>query len=239
MQLFFIDDLSNTEIVLSEEESKHCIRVLRKKIGDEIILIDGKGTEAIATIVDDNPKKCKLHIKLRNEKRETRNYNLHIAIAPTKNFGRMDWFIEKAVELGINEITFIESENSERTKINLERCQKIAIAAIKQSKQFYLPKLNEVIKLTKFIELTKLTTKEELRLIAFCEEKSNLLTQQITQSHNQNFSILIGPEGDFTSKEIELAKSAGFKTVSFGSTILRTETAGVFVCAALKTLLEK
>lgn len=239
MQLFFIDDLSNSEIVLSEEESKHCIRVLRKKIGDEIILIDGKGTEAIATIVDDNPKRCKLHIKLRNEKRETRNYNLHIAIAPTKNFERMDWFIEKAVELGINEITFIESENSERTKINLERCQKIAIAAIKQSKQFYLPKLNEVIKLTKFMELTKLNTKEELRLIAFCDEKTNSLTQQITQSHNQNFSILIGPEGDFTSKEIELAKSAGFKTVSLGSTILRTETAGVFVCAALKTLLEK
>jgi 16S rRNA (uracil1498-N3)-methyltransferase len=135
-QFFYLPNLDQDDFEFSEEESKHCIRVLRKKKGDQIQLIDGKGTEALAEIVSDNPKKCSGQIVQRILHKPNRNYHLHLAIAPTKNFDRMEWMLEKCIEIGVDEISFIITANSERDKINLERCEKIAIAAIKQSKQF-------------------------------------------------------------------------------------------------------
>jgi 16S rRNA (uracil1498-N3)-methyltransferase len=234
MHVFYQPDLSSDEILLNEEESKHCIRVLRMKKGDEVHLADGKGTHAVATIAEDNPKKCLLNIQIRNLTSQIRNYKLHIIVAPTKNFDRIEWFIEKAVEAGIDEISFIECENSERAKVNMERCEKIAISAMKQSKQWWLPKVNGVIKLN---ELIKSNIIEGSKFMAWCEtDQTKLLNHQIPLFHHQ-ITILIGPEGDFTKEEVELATQAGFVPVSLGESILRTETAALYACMAVKALL--
>jgi 16S rRNA (uracil1498-N3)-methyltransferase len=236
MHIFYQPDLTSDEILLNEEESKHCIRVLRMKKGDEVDLADGKGTHAVATIIDDNPKKCLLEIKIRNLKSEIRNYRLHIIVAPTKNFDRIEWFIEKAVEVGIDEISFVECENSERAKINMERCGKIAISAMKQSKQWWLPRLNGLVKLN---ELLKNGTHAGAKFIAWCEteQTAQLSNKQINHATSLPITILIGPEGDFTAKEIELATQAGYAPISLGSSILRTETAALYTCMAVKALL--
>jgi 16S rRNA (uracil1498-N3)-methyltransferase len=242
MHIFYQPNLSTNEILLNEEESKHCVRVLRMKMGDEVQLIDGKGTSAIAKIIDDNPKKCVLNILNRKSHVLNRTYKLHIAVAPTKNFDRMEWFIEKAIEVGIDEISFIETENSERSKINLHRCEKIAISAIKQSKQFWLPKINDVIPYGKFFENSELRNSEipQFRFIAYCEtDISNTFHQHIFKSSHQHINILIGPEGDFTQPEVDTAKANGFIPVSFGENRLRTETAALYACMATHILLAK
>ncbi|MBX7204836.1 MAG: 16S rRNA (uracil(1498)-N(3))-methyltransferase [Bacteroidia bacterium] len=232
MHVFYQPDISNNSVTLSEEESKHCTRVLRLKKGDTVHLTSGRGIQAIASIADDNPKKCVLtiHERIAHTPRLT---HLHVAIAPTKNFDRMEWFIEKATEIGIEEITFIECEHSERNKINKERCEKVAVSAMKQSKQWWLPKIHNIIPLKKFIESPE---KKSLKLIAWCEtNQTNLLQEEIRKSSAGNFTFLIGPEGDFTAQEVELAKAAGFIPVSLGENILRTETAALYGCAIVKT----
>jgi 16S rRNA (uracil1498-N3)-methyltransferase len=195
MHVFFQPVISQNSIQLSEEESKHCVRVLRMKKGDEVHLADGKGTHAIASIVDDNPKRCVLAVTEQQFIKQHRDYYLHVLIAPTKNFDRIEWFIEKATEAGIDEITFIESSNSERAKINLERCQKIAISAMKQSKQWHLPKINTIIKLSALEQINL----QGLKLVAWCESnKEQRLKDILIQQPAQKIAILIGPEGDFT-----------------------------------------
>lgn len=237
MQLFFHPALIENEIILPEDESKHCVRVLRKKVGDEIILIDGKGTEAAAAIVDDNPKKCRLNITHRILHQAHRTFSLHLVVAPTKNFDRMEWMIEKCVEMGIDEITFIDTTNSERTKINSERCEKIAISAIKQSKQFWLPKINEIQKIDLFLKNLEDKNENELRCMAWCEtELTEHLKQHVDKSLHEHVIVLIGPEGDFTANEVLLAKSKDFIPVSLGENILRTETAGLYVTAVINAL---
>ncbi len=241
MHIFYQPDLTQNEIFLDEEESKHCVRVLRMKIGEEVELVDGKGTSAIAKIIDDHPKRCLLNIINRKSQIVNRKYYLHIAIAPTKNFDRIEWFIEKAVEVGIDEISFIECKNSERAKVNMQRCEKVAISAMKQSIQFWLPKINDV---RKSDEVMKGLNDEELKLIAFCEtDTKQTLHQHINQStvtssevEKHQITILIGPEGDFTKEEVELALKNNFKTVSFGENRLRTETAALYACMAINVL---
>ncbi len=236
MQLFFHPDLSQPFISLPEEESKHIVRVLRKQKGDTLILIDGKGNEAEGIIENDHAKKCEVRLVNKKQHQQTRPYHLHIAIAPTKQFERMDWFIEKAIEIGIDELTFIETENSERDKVNLERCEKIAISAIKQSKQFWLPKINGMKKLTAFLAEQKDNPAQ--KLIAWCEEnKGHNLTHYLSKEAAARFVLLIGPEGDFTPAEIALSAQANFISVSLGNHILRTETAGVYACAMFTTLI--
>ena len=237
MQLFFHPNLIENEIILPEDESKHCVRVLRKKVGDKIILIDGKGTEAITEIVDDNPKKCKLLIRIKNQKSKNQKSKLHLIVAPTKNFEKMEWMIEKCVEMGIDEITFIETANSERAKINLERCEKIAISAIKQSKQYWLPKINELQKFDSFLKKLETKNENELRCMAWCEtELTEHLKHHIRTSANQHICLLIGPEGDFTGNEVQLAKSKDFIPVSLGENILRTETAALYATAIINSM---
>lgn len=237
MQLFFHPDLNEHIIVLPEDESKHLLKVLRKKKSDTMLLIDGKGNEASGIIVSDNPKKTTIEISSILHHKKNRNCYLHIAIAPTKQSERMDWFIEKAIETGIDEITFIETHNTERDKINIERCEKIAIAAIKQSKQYWLPKINGIKKIEPFLNEHK--TNNALNLMAWCEVlQTNTLGSKLKSMQPQNICILIGPEGDFTTEEIKLAQSFNYTPVSLGSNILRTETAGVFACAAVALLVE-
>lgn len=232
MQLFYLENLNTDTFQFSEEESKHCIKVLRKKLGDPINLIDGKGTSAVAEIVSDNPKRCEGKILNRQFFPKNRNYQLHVGIAPTKSFDRMEWFIEKSIEIGIDEITFLETENSERSTINLERCEKIAISAIKQSKQYYLPTINPILSLSKFYQLHQ--NRAANKFIAWCEApQTNNLFQAIQPHHSSNNILLIGPEGDFTSQEANQAMQSGFLPISMGSNILRTETAAIFGVSTL------
>lgn len=238
MHVFYQTQLSSPQITLTEDESKHCVRVLRMQKGDEVYLADGLGTMAKAVIADDHPKKCVLQIVSRTEYTQAqssgRNYYLHLLVAPTKNFDRMEWFIEKATEVGVDEITFIETENSERAKVNLERCLKIAVSAMKQSKQWYLPKINALVGFDAAIKAVGQTAK----FMCWCPTaQTDLLCDLMPQAQSNQLAILIGPEGDFTPHEVQLAQAQGFVPASLGQTILRTETAALFACMAAKSTL--
>ena len=220
MQLFYLENPKN-EIILSAEESKHATKVLRKKEGDILNFTDGKGAFYKAEITIADSRKCRLKVVSTEKKEKRHNYHLHIAIAPTKNMDRFEWFLEKATEIGIDEITPIICSRSERKVIKTERCNRILLSAMKQSLKFHVPKLNEAISLNDFIKQDYGGTK----YIAHCEdgEKKELKTVNKTEKT----LILIGPEGDFTQKEIDLVLQNKFKEVSLGTSRLRTETAGI------------
>ena len=218
MHLFYTPDINSHTYTLNEEESKHCVRVLRLNEGDKIQLIDGNGGFYDGEIIDTKKEVGK------------RNWHLHIAIAPTKNMDRLEWFVEKATEMGIDEISLIDCKNSERSIVKTERIQKVAISAIKQSLKAYLPKINDVVDLKKFIATTKDFKGE--KFIAHCQS-AGLSHIKSQYTPKQNALILIGPEGDFTIEEVKLALDNGFKEVGLGESRLRTETAALYACAAL------
>lgn len=227
----FIASFEKKLATLTSEESWHCAKVLRKKTGDKIQLIDGIGNfyEGVLEIVSD--KKCTANLTSGPILQEKRNYYFHLAIAPTKQIDRIEWMIEKAVEIGIDEISFISCKNSERTVIKIDRIIKIVESAVKQSLQAYLPKIND---LTSFKEI--INSKEvDQKLIAHCynEEKNDLKQMEFK---NKSTLVLIGPEGDFSIDEVDIALKNNFKAVSFGSNRLRTETAGLYVCQAASLL---
>lgn len=220
MQLFYLED-PQQEIILETEESKHITKVLRKKAGDILYFTNGKGSLYTAEITLAEKTKCKLKIISTEYKEKKHRYYLHIAIAPTKNMDRFEWFLEKATEIGIDEITPIICERSERKKIKTERSKRILLSAMKQSLRYYLPKINEAIPLSSLLN----STTESSKYIAHCIESKKEQLKKIKLS--KNILILIGPEGDFTQKEINLAIKNKFKAISLGSSRLRTETAGV------------
>lgn len=225
MQIFYAPNISGIKYTLTEEESKHCIRVLRLESGDEITLVDGKGGLFRTRIISPEPKRCQVEVFEALTEFEKRNHYLHIAIAPTKNIERFEWFLEKATEIGIDEITPILCEHSERKVINNERLEKIIVAAMKQSIKAYLPKLNEMVTLKQFIQ----TEKEGDLYIAHCNKKDlGHLKNEIKPKHKN--TILIGPEGDFSQDEVNKAIEHKFKEISLGNSRLRTETAGVVAC---------
>jgi 16S rRNA (uracil1498-N3)-methyltransferase len=232
MQLFFHANLNDKFFELPEDESKHCIRVLRKKINDQITIIDGKGNKALCEIIDDNAKKCKLEIIEIIHFENNYKQGIYLAVAPTKNFDRMDWMIEKCTEIGISEITFIETENSERNKINIERCEKILIQAIKQSKQYWLPKINNIISYHGFID--NLKAEDYNCLLAWCMEEKISINSVFNE--NKPTLVMIGPEGDFTENEVKIALQKNFKPITLGNNILRTETAAIYTCSVLNYL---
>lgn len=226
MQLFFSEHINDNEVILDKVESHHCVHVLRKIKGDIITVIDGKGSFIEAEIIYANAKQVTAQIKA-IIKEEIALHHLHIAIAPTKNMERFEWFLEKATELGVAEITPIICRHSERRNLNEERCNKILLSAIKQSGKAMLPKLNNLIQFEKFITEVKVPNK----FIAHCypSEKSTLNSAL----NGNDILIAIGPEGDFNLAEVDTAKQNGFKDLSLGKSRLRTETAGVYVCAVL------
>lgn len=232
MQLFYNPNLDdNTQVFFfSVEESKHIIRVLRKKQGDVLHITNGIGYRFVAKILDENPKKCRAQI-LSKEKMLPSPYHLHIAIAPTKMNDRFEWFLEKATEIGIHEITPILCEYSERSVIKLERFKKVIQSALKQSLQYYLPKLNDVTLLEDFLN----TSNAELTFIAHCHEGKKPALRERVIAH-KNTVVLIGPEGDFSKDEINLAENHGFEPVSLGKSRLRTETAGLVACATVASI---
>jgi len=224
MQLFYNAGITkdSQQFTFDKTESRHIVRVLRKKIGDQLYISNGAGVLFTSEIVLADDKKCLANIISIEKKSKPWNYNLHVAIAPTKNIDRFEWFLEKATEIGIDEITPILCDRSERKIIKTVRLEKIIESAMKQSLKFYLPKLNTLTKLSDFL---KKDHKSNL-YIAHCEktEKKNLKT---ILNPNQNTTILIGPEGDFSIPEIKNALSHNFTPVSLGISRLRTETAGV------------
>lgn len=222
MRLFFKPDIS-VSTKLSEEESKHCVKVLRMKKGDFLKIIDGNGNSYECEITDDHQKRCE--VKILNEQHYEPLPHIHIALAPTKNIDRIEWFIEKAVEIGISEISFIRTTNSERKILKLERLTKIAVSAMKQSHKFYLPTINPLQSLDEFTELVN----EDFKLIANqVEGKMNYINKVVSPTNS--VCILIGPEGDFTTEEIKKIQEKEFTPISLGPHRLRTETAALYAC---------
>ncbi|MCX6297456.1 MAG: 16S rRNA (uracil(1498)-N(3))-methyltransferase [Bacteroidetes bacterium] len=237
MHLFYTPNITGDTYTLNEEESKHCVKVLRLNEGDKIQMIDGIGGFYEAEITDNNPKRCSVKIIETKKEFGKRNWQLHIAIAPTKNMDRLEWFVEKATEMGIDQISLIDCKNSERTIVKSERIQKVAISAIKQSLKAYLPKINEVVDYKKLIATAK--DFEGQKFIAHCQTPpANLSHLKNLYSPKKNALILIGPEGDFTTEEVKLALDNGFKEISLGKSRLRTETAALYACAAVNVMNE-
>ena len=232
MQLSYFPDILNGNTILSEEESKHLIRVLRKTEGDKFHVVDGNGGLYLVEIIVASPKKCEIQILSKQLNYGKRNNRIHIAIAPTKNLDRFEWFLEKVTEIGIDEITPLLCDHSERKVIKPERLEKIIISAMKQSNQAYLPKLNEIKKLNNFVE--EQHNNSSLKLIAHCEDGDRSLIKNY--SDLSDVTILIGPEGDFSNSEIKLATANKFKPISLGNTRLRTETAGILACHSIQLL---
>jgi len=231
MHIFYTPDISGNTYTLDETESKHCVRVLRLEKGEKITLVDGRGGFYNAEISDPNPKRCAVKVINSEQNFGFRNFQVHIAIAPTKNIERMEWFLEKATEIGINRVIPLLCQHSERKEIKHDRLEKVMVSAMKQSLKAYLPQLDE---LTKFNDLIRQPF-DGLKFIAHCEEQHRDLLKNLIVP-NQNYLILIGPEGDFSSEEIEAAIQSGYQPVSLGDSRLRTETAGVVACHTFNLL---
>lgn len=231
MNLFYTPDIVSDQHQLNEEESKHCIRVLRQRKGDIITLTDGKGNLFRAELIADNPKKCILNIIETISKFGKRKFNIHMAVAPTKNISRFEWFLEKATEIGIDEITPIICENSERKTLNIGRMKKIIISSLKQSLKAYIPKLNEALLFSDFIK----TTSPLKKYIAYIDDDVSLTLKGDYQK-GEDVLILIGPEGDFSKSELSIARQHKFYPISLGKSRLRTETAAVVACHTIHLL---
>ena len=227
MQIFYTPDIDSSadQYFLSEEESKHCIRVLRLEQNASVQLVDGKGCFYTAVIKEANAKGTLLEIKSKIPAFRQRNHYLHIALAPTKNLDRMEWFLEKATEIGIDEISFIICRHSERREIKTERLDKIIVAAMKQSVKAYHPVLNEALNFDTFIAKPF----DGQKFIAHCHE-GNETGINAGFKRCGRYQILIGPEGDFTGEEVHQAFGYGFKQVTLGNSRLRTETAALEAC---------
>ena len=210
---------------LDEEESGHCIRVLRYTRGDEILLTNGQGMTYTALITNPHPKHCEFEVRTAEKQTKHHTNYIHIAIAPTKNIERMEWFVEKCTEIGVDEITPLLCRFSERKQLRIDRLQKIILSAAKQSLTPYLPKLNDITDCTEFIH----NAKEETRFIAHCYKNDKRELRKEIQA-GKSVVVMIGPEGDFSEEEIRDALNNGFVPVSLGESRLRTETAGIVAC---------
>ena len=227
----FIAMIEGREAILTPEESWHCSRVLRHQAGEQIQVIDGMGNFYRGTLSLVSDKCCKASITAGPETQDKRNYSLHLAIAPTKQIDRIEWMVEKAVEMGLDEISFIQCKNSERTVLKIDRIQKIVESAVKQSLQARIPQINALQAYSAFIK----ERTESQKWIAYCGQVHKTSVKEVNFKNNTSL-VLIGPEGDFTPEEVDLAMGQGFKVLSLGDNRLRTETAGLVVCQAASLL---
>jgi len=220
MQLFYSPNILSGDLDLSPEESRHCCNVLRKQVGDEIKIVDGTGGLYTAQLTAVKQKRCSFEISETQKEYGKRSNYLHILIGPTKNISRLEWFLEKATEFGIDEVSFVKSFHSERKVVKLERLERIVVGAMKQSLKAYLPKLNELQTLPQILS----EDYEGARYIACMPEKERHLFQETASTRTH---ILIGPEGGFSDAEIEKAAEVGWEKISLGKERLRTETAAL------------
>lgn len=233
MYLFYVPDIDQ-RWELDEEESQHCVRVLRLTAGDSILLTDGKGNTYEARITNPHPKHCAFEVISTEQQVNKRPYRLHVAIAPTKNIDRLEWMVEKCTEIGVDEITPLLCRFSERKVIKPERLHKIIVSAAKQSLKAYMPILHDMCSFDELIS----NVQSEQRFIAHCYNNEKRLLQQELQPA-KDVLVLIGPEGDFSEEEVARALSAGYIPVSLGDSRLRTETAGVVACHTVALINQK
>ncbi len=226
MQIFYAPDIKDNVCILDRDESRHCIRVLRMTKGSPVKLIDGSGNLFEGYIADPDPAGCIISITETFRSFEKRDYRLHIAISPLKNQDRFEWFVEKSVEIGIDEITPVICRNTEKPGIKKERINNIIISAMKQSLKAFRPVLNEPVAFNDFA----ITGLSEVKLIAHCNPGFARTKIDIIYQPKMDVIILIGPEGDFSEEEIRLALKNGFKSVHLGTSRLRAETAGIAAC---------
>ena len=224
MQLFYAPEITLPEYTLSEEESKHCVRVLRMRVGDDLHITDGKGNMYRCKVLNDNAKHCTVEVVETIPEYEKMSYRLVMGVAPTKNIDRFEWFLEKATEVGITEVYPLECDHSERRQIKDEREEKVITSAVKQSLKAYHPTLAP---LTRFAEFVR-APREGRKFIAHCAEplrEKHYLAS--TVKAGEQVTVLIGPEGDFSTEEIALAVEHGWEEITLGTQRLRTETAAV------------
>ena len=236
MELFYSKIIHEDLITLDAIESNHCLKVLRHSIGDLVNVVDGKGTLFKGKIVLLNKNNCKIKVEEIFKNYNSRNYYIHIAISPLKNHRRIEWFIEKSVEIGIDEISFIECSRTIRKKININRLNKTAISAMKQSLSAKIPKINSIVSINEFLENNSSSNK----FICHLQKGSSKTIFDYKQQYKLDCSssIMIGPEGDFTINEINFAKKNKFSILSLGRKRLRTETAGFIACHLLNIINE-
>jgi len=220
MYYFYSQNISKDMIVLEDQEMLHCVKVLRNKLGDNIYVVDGLGNLFYAEIVNILSKEC--HLKILSSESIQRKIKVHLLISPTKNHKRIDWMIEKIVEIGVERVTFLICQNSIRKNINLTRLNKIALSAMKQTQNAFLPQIDDCIS---FKDIFSIVSSKE-KYIAHLNRKDISHLSSVLQ-HENSRCILIGPEGDFTEEEVIDAVNNGFKEVSLGSSRLRTETSGI------------
>jgi 16S rRNA (uracil1498-N3)-methyltransferase len=226
MQIFYAPDIAGSEYTLDENESRHCIRVLRMKAGSELTIIDGKGGIFSAVILKPDAKACIVSVTGSINDLQKRDYRLHIAISPLKNPDRFEWFIEKSVELGVDEITPLICDNTEKPNIRKDRIQNLIISAMKQSLKSTLPVLGETASFGDFVSKHS----QGCRMIAHCDQTKERSSIAEVCPKGTDALILIGPEGDFSGTEISMAVEAGFIPVHLGASRLRSETAGIAAC---------
>jgi 16S rRNA (uracil1498-N3)-methyltransferase len=231
MFLFYQPEINDGVQFLDADESRHCVKVLRKRTGDVIVVTDGKGFFYDVTITLADAARCTFNVIGRRAAPE-KKYFIHIAISPTKNADRMEWFVEKATEIGVGHITLMQCRNSERTKMKTTRLLKVAISAMKQSLKASLPRIDEEI--VEFDDVLRQSYEQE-KCIAYVDE-ANQLHLRDAVARDRSCIVLIGPEGDFTQKELEAASAHSFRKVSLGPSRLRTETAGLVACHTLNLL---
>jgi len=225
MHIFYSPDISSDCPYLDESESRHCINVLRLAKKDTIHIIDGKGGLYFAEITDPNPRRCGFRVIESSKDCGKRNYDVHVAIAPPKNINRFEWFLEKATEVGVDEITPLQCQRSERKTLKMERLERVITSAMKQSRRAYRPALNPITPVHKFLNAGF----PGKGFIAHCEEEKKWLLKD-RYMPGENAMIMIGPEGDFSPEEIKAAKEKKIQEISLGSGRLRTETAGLIAC---------
>jgi 16S rRNA (uracil1498-N3)-methyltransferase len=226
MPYFFQENLSQHALVLSSEEAKHITKAMRLKTGDFIWITDGKGTLAKAALTHVFKDTCEVEIVESVFQNNLAIGKLYLAVAPTKNPDRIEWLVEKAVEIGVSQISFVVCDRSERKHVDLNRLHRIAVAALKQSQGAWLPEL-ETVSFSQFILESKNTVTD--RYIAYCDNNKQAVKIGNINFHHKDALFLIGPEGDFTPQEVVTAQEHGFQHISLGSKILRTETAALFV----------
>lgn len=230
MQIFYTPNIVANP-VLPEEESGHCVRVLRLSEGDHVLLTDGKGAFYKAAITQVHPKHCGVELLESWQQAPLWPFYVHIAVAPTKNMDRMEWFVEKAAEIGVDAISCLNCRFSERREIKPARLEKILVSAMKQSQKATLPRLEGMVDFKAFVSRPF----EGRKFIAHCEEGEKPLLRQLYHP-GERALILIGPEGDFSPEEIAFAKDNGFEAISLGESRLRTETAALVACHTLHVL---
>ena len=229
MNMFYGAPSGDGFATLTEEDSAHCIRVLRNKTGDQIFFTDGKGNYYRGSIVSADPKKCSVNILETTPEYGKRNYSLHIAIAPTKNSDRLEWFLEKATEIGIDTITPVICQHSERRVLKTDRLQKVLLSAMNQSLKTYLPRINEPVPLEEFFRQKS----EGQKFICSGSAGLSLKSQLASGLH---YTVLVGPEGDFTESDIISAEKNNYVPVNLGPSRMRTETAGLVICSVVSLL---